>query len=102
MNNKIDSIVVSGQMVRDEFHTAVGAIRIYRRDDRAGKQARWGGHTNWGYWVTTLPASTTVNAGVSCSSISWCLTKTVRMNVRWSARAWKRIWVTLLRAGVGW
>ncbi|EPS0559299.1 hypothetical protein ACVAAS_004596 [Enterobacter roggenkampii] len=49
MNNKIDSIVVSGQMVRDEFHTAVGAIRVYRRDDRAGKQARWDGHSNWGY-----------------------------------------------------
>lgn len=49
MNNKIDTIVVSGQMVRSEFQTVIGAIRVYRRDDREGKQARWGGHTNYGY-----------------------------------------------------
>lgn len=42
-------IVVSGEMVRDAFHTASGTIRIYRKDDRSGGMARWGRHTNYGY-----------------------------------------------------
>jgi hypothetical protein len=49
MSRKIDTITVSGQMVRSEYQTVVGSIRVYRRNDREGKQARWGGHTNYGY-----------------------------------------------------
>lgn len=43
------TIVVSGEMVRDTFHTVPGTIRIYRNDDRSGGIARRGLHTNYGY-----------------------------------------------------
>ena len=49
MNNKPTIITISGLMVRDNFPTQAGTIRVYPRDDRAGRMARRGNHTNWGY-----------------------------------------------------
>lgn len=49
MITKPTIIVVSGEMVRDTFHTVSGTIRIYRKDNRAGSIARWRRHTNHGY-----------------------------------------------------
>lgn len=49
MPTKPTTIIISGSMIRDAFHTAPGTIRIYRQDDRSGGRARRGSHTNWGY-----------------------------------------------------
>lgn len=49
MVTTLTEIVISGEMVRDRFHTAPGAIYIYRNDDRSGGIARRGRHTNYGY-----------------------------------------------------
>ncbi len=49
MSTKPTSITVSGHMVREKFPTEAGTIRVYPRDDKAGRMARRGRHTNWGY-----------------------------------------------------
>lgn len=49
MSNKPTQIVITGQTILNAVHTQAGTIRIYRKDDRAGRMARAGRHTNWGY-----------------------------------------------------
>ncbi|WP_315079570.1 hypothetical protein [Acinetobacter guillouiae] len=92
------TIVVSGEMVRDIFHTAPGAIRIYRKDDRSGSIARWGRHTNYGYSGYYLASiydgqkwrklqfnrlisyeSRSYDVARECSSVEWYLGKQIAL-----------------------
>lgn len=42
MSTKLTSITVSGDTVREKFPTEAGTIRVYPRDDKAGRIARRG------------------------------------------------------------